>query len=49
MEIMPSFAGFEKPVISDMSEMKINPIAITDIPFIPKMQKGENQLNRSSP
>jgi len=39
MENMAGFRSIKKPVMSDISEMKINPIAITDIPFMPKMQK----------
>jgi hypothetical protein len=49
METIHGFSVFEKPVISEYIWHENAPYAITDINFLTKIQKEENQLNRSSP
>jgi hypothetical protein len=49
MENITGFMGIKKPVIPEITTIIIATLSGTDTSFITKMQKGENQLNRSSP
>jgi hypothetical protein len=49
MEIMSGFRSIKKPVITEIPTITIATITITDTPFLTKMQKGENQMNRYFP
>jgi len=49
IENMNGIADPKKPLITSYSALKVAILAITDTPFLTKMQKRENRADRFSP